>query len=220
MKDKKGWQGIVKKLLIVLLAVLTVYMLICCSFFGIYEPLSPAECTFPAGFTCIKYELHQNGELDLEIGQGIGHQIKITGAACTMNLSPEYMNNSNVNNYASDPIEMSYGTSAKISKLGTSHTLICTNEFGNPILDTSKVKSDHGYLQFRLYLNYTEMDTNKSGITWGQLAYRIPVPCWENGPCSCVQGISCILLLILILIWLILGFLKISNYFVSKPKKI
>lgn len=214
--------------LTVLLMLFTLFVLFCVFYRSseidlvdlLVGPPSPSPAYFPAGISVTGYELHQNGELDLEIGQGLGRPIEVTGVICTLNQSPDYASRG-VNNYASDPIKMPSGSRANLSKSGTAHTIVCTDENGNRILDTNTVKPSEGDMyggydvHYRLYINYTEIDTNKSKVVGGSLWQKSSSPCWRYHPCSCIGKAGCLLVPSLILVWLMIGL----SYFSFKPKK-
>ena len=47
--------------------------------------IMPRSCIFPAGFTCYDYSMDHDGNATLDLGQATGHDITITGVACTTN---------------------------------------------------------------------------------------------------------------------------------------
>lgn len=212
-KDKKNYHEIVKKLLLILLAALTLYSLYCFYYdVSTLNPPIPVQCVFQAGITCIANDLNENGELDLTIGQGLGHIINITGVACTQSQTqPSY-----INNYASDSILINSGQAKDVSKLGTSHVVMCTDASGVALLNSANGVFSYGYVpkSVKIYINYTEVDTGVQRVAVGRDSFRIRAPCWEESPCACFGANGCFLLPLLIIIWLVLG-----GYFFSRHKK-
>jgi hypothetical protein len=156
-----------KKLLIIGLVVLLVivigvllispFALAFLFYLGILNPNmpagGPAQCTFGPGITCVTYKLHAGtSELDLNIGQGTGQTMNITGLACTKNTSQYYTKENSINNYASNPITIPSGSMHFISQSGTSQVVRCTDANGNLPSDTSAGTPYSG----RLYINYTD----------------------------------------------------------------
>jgi len=129
----------------------------------------PSQCTLTPGFTCVSYKLHANtGELDLIIGQGTGHTINVTGISCTQDASSDYMNENSINNYAYNPLSIHSGEQKYVSQSGTSHMIKCTDANGDLPADL-KLGS---FYSGRLYINYTELDTNSSKITTGAFSTK------------------------------------------------
>jgi len=132
----------------------------------------PTQCTFPPGFSCRSFKLHAGtSELDLFIGQGTGHQIKITGVTCTGNLSSAYPVEASINNYATEPIFMNSGSHQYISRSGTFQVVRCTDANGNLPSSTQPGSIYSG----GIYINYTETDTELQRIVVGTLIAK-----WED----------------------------------------
>jgi len=176
---------------------------------GELSPPCPAQCTFPAGIACVNYQLDANGELNLTIGQGTGHTIKITGVACAEYTNSTYDINTSINNYASDSITINSGKAGEISKAGTSHEVICKDANG------SAVNLTHGGVYIgRIYINYTEVDTGIQRIARGIFSKMVypTTSCWAD-PLYCIAKTSDIQSILLILLWCALGI-----YLFFKPK--
>lgn len=149
-----------RKILLAFVGILIIFVAVL-FYFDFFSPptMTAPPCQFSAGFSCINGKIHADtSELDFAIGQGTGYTIKITGVLCTLNDSYPTTNM----NYASDPIIMPSATLANISKQGSSHVVICTDANGKP-LEYAKL----GKNCVRVYLNYTEMETNETRLVKG-----------------------------------------------------
>ncbi len=138
--------------------------------FIVYLGMEPApkyeSCKFNPGIECIGYKLHANtGELDLRIGQGTGKTIDITGVTCTQNSSSNYASMTSIRNYESNPIMMTSGSMENISESGSSHVVICTDAGGSLPKNTNAGTQYFG----KIYIKYTELDTNLTRIVVGSL---------------------------------------------------
>jgi hypothetical protein len=114
---------------------------------------TPNSCTFPAGFACLSYDLNENGELSLDLGQGTGRTIRINGLLCstekdvtTLTIPP-----------LSHPIQIVSG----------SHTSVTGGPSGNSVKCAG---SSGGKFSGRIYINYTELDTGMQRIAVGALS--------------------------------------------------
>jgi len=139
--------------------------------------VSHQTCSFQPGFMGWSYELHpESGEVDLDVGQGTGKTIKVTGVACfkypqgapqpSISVVPygtdyvsEYLKTNIVDNYAGDPITLLSGNHTLISKSGTSHVVKCIDDKGDIVSDARMITW--------VIINYTEMDTGNSRIIMG-----------------------------------------------------
>jgi hypothetical protein len=112
------------------------------------------ECIFPAGLSCIVYNLSENGELTLELGQGTGHTIEVTGVYCS-NITSSYTIPASVVYSNGENVTMSSGSMAYIAG-GTSDIVVNCPVSG-------------GVFNGKLYINYTEVDTGIMRVVVGTL---------------------------------------------------
>ncbi len=109
----------------------------------------------------------ETSEFRLTLGSGLKNAIRVTGMKCinvrTFNLSaPTYIEPLN------ESIQIPTGKSAQISGEGTNNRVYCTNKDGS-------IPSDAhiGTLAcLDVYINYTDMVTGQSNITYGKIAER------------------------------------------------
>lgn len=127
-----------------------------------------SQCMFQtAGISCISSKLSTNSELTLTIGQGTGHTIRINGVACTLNTSPDYIQSNIIiyNPPLATNITMNPGTTAVIADPTSSNggvaTVKCT-QADNIALESQTIGD--AYTNGRIYVNYTETDTNVTRI--------------------------------------------------------
>jgi hypothetical protein len=132
---------------------------------GLSNPsTAPRQCTMPPGLSCVSYKLHANsGELDLNIGQGTGHTMNITGVACTSSSTTP-----GLDKYASEPITIHSGSMAYVSQSGTSQMVKCTDNNGNLPSDRSAGTLYSG----RIYIRYTEVDTGINRTATGTISTK------------------------------------------------
>jgi hypothetical protein len=165
-------------------------------YLGILNPksMAPTQCTFPAGFTCITWQLYTNGQLYLKIGQGIGKTINITGFRCTTNASfvpGQRLNFSFGGSGAPGPISGEIMVpSASQAELSSPRVaainFTCMKDDSNSPATGSIGDTYNG----KLYINYTELDTSIQRVTIGSISAKYEVggapatsPC-GNGVCS------------------------------------
>jgi len=122
------------------------------------------QCVFPPGFTCVSNQLHANGSLYLQIGQGTGKTIMITGIACTQNSSLVFQNSGSiVYPGVGSNVTIPSGSPAIVATPGATFLGInCTDANGNAL--TGTVGSVYNG---KIYINYTEIDTNRTRIING-----------------------------------------------------
>ncbi|NYZ76319.1 hypothetical protein H0N98_03655 [Candidatus Micrarchaeota archaeon] len=131
-------------------------------------PFSNLQCSFPPGFTCITNKLSaNNGRLTLQIGQGTGHQIRINGVVCTQNTSSDFSDKTFISYGYNKNITMESGSSATLATPEDVQrpwlSMICTDASGKPLSPTNI----GGWYNGRLYINYTELDTDMTRIIVG-----------------------------------------------------
>lgn len=127
-----------------------------------------SHCTFPAGFMCIAHTLYANtSKLYLKVAQETGHEIRINGISCTKNISEDYSKTSMISYGGGNGIEMQSGTAAVLSTPTDASkpwlNISCTDANGNLPSSTQVGDTYSG----RIYINYTEMDTNITRIVIG-----------------------------------------------------
>ncbi|MEM3555855.1 MAG: hypothetical protein QXF56_04015 [Candidatus Micrarchaeia archaeon] len=152
-------------------AILIIMVVLAVLFYlGVLTPPVPSQCTFPAGITCTTTKLHAgSGHLTLEIGQGTGHSITVTGVTCTQNTSQAYATSGAIlyTDYSGDPnITIASGSKGFVAKPGT-FNVTCTDADGSSV-DTSIGAQYNG----RIYINYTEADTKIQRIAVGTFSAR------------------------------------------------
>jgi len=80
-------------------AVLILVVVIAILFYlGVFSPGDSAvkSCVFPSGFTCTEFDVDSSGSLFLDLGQGTGKMITVTGIGCSVNSSPAISNSPGV----------------------------------------------------------------------------------------------------------------------------
>jgi hypothetical protein len=162
------WVGLAVIILIVVIGFLFVLF-----YLGPVDHPVPSQCTFPAGFTCISYKLYtQTGKLHLDAGQGIGKTIRVTGVACTQNASPNFTTNNFISYGDNNSLEWSSGSSKTIATTDDEQkpwlSISCTDANGNLPSDTGIGTIYYG----RIYINYTELETNLTRIVVGTLSAK------------------------------------------------
>jgi len=156
-------------------AILVIMVVLAVLFYlGILNPrgITPTQCSFPAGLTCITWKLYTTGGLYLKIGQGTGRTINITGVVCTMNSSYVPGGTIYYNPQPTNQILVPSASQAVIADTaaGLNLNINCTNEQGQLITGTIG-DSYNG----KLYVNYTETDTGLQRITTGSISAKYEV---------------------------------------------
>jgi hypothetical protein len=132
-------------------------------YLGVLNPAIPAQCSFPAGISCVSYKLDASGgNLTLAIGQGTGHPINVTGVACSDNMSSGYMPTS-INYSNGGWVVMNSGSQATVASPGGTIHVECTS--GGAAIVNATVGAN--YIG-NMYINYTEMDTGVTHTVTGQ----------------------------------------------------
>lgn len=155
-------------------AILIIMVVLAVLFYlGVLSPVVPSQCTFAAGITCTTTKLHvADGRLTLEIGQGTGHTINVTGVTCTQNTSQAYATGGSIVYNPADSVVIASGSKAFVadgrSAGGTGrYNVTCTGangEFLTPSLG--------GQYNGRIYINYTEADTGIQRIAVGTFSAK------------------------------------------------
>jgi len=184
MKMRKG-QTAMEYLMTYGWAILIIMVVLAVLFYlGVLNPqtVTPNQCTFPPGFTCVTNKLSLNGQLYLVVGQGTGKNIRITGINCTQNTTTEFMTEGQVfwlNETYLVPyqpnITISSGNQMIVadptSNLGWVNGTICTDANGNPLVDQPVGAVYNG----KIYVNYTETDTGVKRIVVGTYTAKFEV---------------------------------------------
>lgn len=180
------------------------------AYLGALDVPCPPSCVFQtAGIACIEGSINANGMLTLTIGQATGHQIRINGVACTQNTSPDYIQSNSViyNPPLSTNITVNPGSTAVIanptSSNGAVANVICTDANGSSVGNRS---TSSGYIDGRLYVNYTETDTGRNHISiavFSSIVYVTP-SCWSD-PFYCLVSMNNTIFPLLVLVWCALG---------------
>jgi hypothetical protein len=121
--------------------------------------ITPTQCSFPAGFTCVSWKLYTNGILYLKIGQGTGKTINITGIRCTTNTNL-IQQGKPVSYPSSNTVLIRSGSMAEFY-------VTCTDEADNTLIGAA----DDTY-NGKLYINYTEVETGISRIVVGAISAK------------------------------------------------
>ncbi|QLJ53120.1 MAG: hypothetical protein Sv326_0945 [Candidatus Fermentimicrarchaeum limneticum] len=133
---------------------------------------TPAQCTFPTGILCVTSKLSAGtGKLTLEIGQGTGHRIIVTGVSCTKNTSWEYATNSFIDYEPDTNVTIESRSMAYVAKEDSSGgiaNVTCTDQNGAALTSTNIGARYNG----KIYINYTEADTNIQRIVVGTFSVR------------------------------------------------
>lgn len=130
--------------------------------------MTPVQCTFPPGFTCISWKLNANGSIYLKIGQGLGKTINITGFNCTQNINAITQGGT----IQFDDMKKSFSlpSASEIAIADPSNStryITCTDETGKTI--TGAVGTTYNG---KLYINYTEVETGLTRIAVGSLSTK------------------------------------------------
>ena len=136
-------------------------------------PSNLDQCAFQAGISCITNRLSaNNGRLTLQIGQGTGHQIRINGVVCTQNTSSDFSNKTFISYGYNKNITMESGSSAILATPGDGQrpwlNISCTDADGSIPQNINIGTIYNG----KIYINYTEMDTNLTKIVFGIYSAR------------------------------------------------
>ncbi|NYZ76381.1 hypothetical protein H0N98_03980, partial [Candidatus Micrarchaeota archaeon] len=155
-------------------AILIIMVVLAVLFYlGVLNPPIPSQCTFAAGVSCITNKLSVGtGKLYLQIGQGTGHPIRITGVSCTQNNSATYATGAanilyaNAGGTASTNVSIASGdkgTIADPSGAAGINNITCTDANNLKISTPSIGQQYNG----KIFINYTETDTLLTRIAVG-----------------------------------------------------
>jgi hypothetical protein len=157
-------------------AILIIMVVLAVLFYlGVLNPggLTPTQCTFPAGFTCVTNKLYATtGKLYLVVGQGTGHSIMVTGINCTQNTSTDFSASSIISYGPNNNITISSGSSATLSTPSDASktwlNVTCVLANGSNPLDTNIGSLYNG----KIYVKYTELDTTLTRTVVGTYTAR------------------------------------------------
>jgi len=150
-------------------AILIIMVVLAVLFYlGVLNPggLTPSQCTFPAGFTCVTYKLGAtSGKLMLDLGQGTGKTIRITGVNCTQNTSADFSSNG-VMTYGGAPnnITIASGGHAFVSNNAPQWMNVSCTDSNGAQLASQPIGAVYSG---RIYVNYTEVETSMQRIVVG-----------------------------------------------------
>jgi len=139
--------------ILIMLAVISVLF-----FLGVFNPrtVAPNACVLTAGFSCFGYRLSSgdtvDGALILDLSQGTGHSLRIDELACTAADTPS--------TFSTISTEIFNGE----------HKQICTPCFR---ADGSSFPDPDEFYRGRLFVRYTDLDTNIAHQIVGDIAYRV-----------------------------------------------
>ena len=183
MEKKKEWQDIIKKSTfaksIALLSIFLIFSVIL-EYLGFYSSIikpglgGPAQCIFPAGFTCVTYKLQAlTGKLYLVVGQGIGHTIRVTGINCTQDTSADFATSGLIYyGAAANNVTIASGSKAVLSTPNdptkTWLDISCTDSNGAALASQPIGAVYSG----RIYVNYTEVETGIQRIAVGTFTVK------------------------------------------------
>jgi len=171
---------------IVLVVILVVGFVILSTNRPIAGPPVISQCYFSPVFTCVDYELQAStAKLYLKIGQLTGHTIRINGINCTQQTDTtkmtagSYIYYPNYSPSGATDLIISSGESAVVAdsipiNASTSGSpanatnIICSTSTGVMPSDVEIGSTYNG----KIYINYTELDTNLTRIIVGTCAIR------------------------------------------------
>jgi hypothetical protein len=173
-------------------AILIIMVIMAVLFYlGVLNPsnLTPTQCTFPAGFSCVTNKLQTGtSKLYLVVSQGTGHNIQINGINCTQQTDASKMTAAIINysNYpqtggcaAGQSINLTSGAKATLADAigvnasangcpANSTAIICSTSTGVTPGDMGIGSLYSG----NIYISYTELDTGLSRIVVGTYSAR------------------------------------------------
>lgn len=120
------------------------------------------SCFFPGDINCVATAINTTGNFTLDIGQGTGHQIRVTAVKCTQdtNASP------NETDMLSPPITIAYGQHAWVAN-GSSW---CYNYFnGNSTKAEGLIGAAY---KGKMYVQYEEVDTGMTHLLVGDVIIK------------------------------------------------
>jgi hypothetical protein len=167
-------------------AILVIMVVLAVLFYlGILNPkgITPTQCSFPPGFTCIAWKLYATpiaaGNIYLKFGQGTGRTIYIMGMNCTTNANALTTGKILFNSSANGNIQnISLGSASQMT-IGNGGTgaysngvvvnFNCTNDTDGAIATSGTVGDTYNG---RIYINYTESDTGLTRLITGSISAR------------------------------------------------
>jgi len=150
-------------------AILIIMVVLAVLFYlGVLNPSSvtPSQCVFPAGITCVSNQLKTSGKLYLVIGQGTGKTIQINGIACTQNSSVSFPSSGIISYGGGNNINVSSGSQVTVANPSATTFINQTNctDASGAVLTNQPINSVYNG---KIYINYTELDTNLNRIVTG-----------------------------------------------------
>jgi len=149
-------------------AILIIMVVLAVLFYlGVLNPSSvtPSQCVFPAGFTCVTNQLKTSGKLYLVIGQGTGKTIMITGITCTQNTSMDFPTSGVISFGGNNNVNVSSGSQVTLGNPtfnGFVNQTNCTMANGSIMTGTVG-----GVYNGKIYINYTELDSGLVRVVTG-----------------------------------------------------
>jgi hypothetical protein len=156
-------------------AILIIMVVLAVLFYlGVLNPagLTPNQCTFPAGVTCVTYKLMANtGQLVLDLGQGTGKTIRVTGVYCTSNSTSSYSPTNVTYSPAGTNVTITSGSHAYVATNSTAPNTVFCRDADGAVLGSDKTAMGSQYIG-RVFINYTEVDTGLTRIAVGTLTTK------------------------------------------------
>ena len=159
-------------------AILVIIIVIAVLFYiGVLNPrnVTPSTCTFPPGISCASYKLIEgsnplkSGNLELTLGQALGHPISITGLVCTQETgAPSNWDVSGFN--TSSPIPIPIGEARKVSGSDVNQQIYCLDSNGNRVQPPQSQLGE--FYKGKLWIRYSETDTNTERTVVGDIATK------------------------------------------------
>jgi len=172
MKMRKG-QTAMEYLMTYGWAILIIMVVLAVLFYlGVLNPsgMTPSQCTFPPGFTCVTNKLKTNGFLYLIVGQGTGKNIRIMGINCTQNTSLTFPTDGRILWTSPNNITVASGSQVTLANPGATdftNTTTCNLANGSPVATTLSPMPIGSIYNGRVYINYTEIDTGLTRVIVG-----------------------------------------------------
>ena len=142
-------------------AILIIMVVLAVLFYlGVLNPttITPNQCAFPAGFTCVTNKLASgNSKLYVVVGQGTGHSIMVLGINCTKNSSADFATNGVITYGTGNNVTIASGSSAVLSNPAGPAWMNITCKEANGADPTDKTIG--ALYSGKIYIKYTELDT-------------------------------------------------------------
>jgi len=172
-------------------------------YLGVLSPQTPTYCNFPAGFSCVSYQLSAGtGKLYLVVGQATGRTIVVKGINCTQNTSQDFAING-VITYGADENQV-------VIASGNKAVLSTPNDASRKWLNISCVDADGkvsgatfgAVYNGRIYIKYYEPETRMTRVVVGTILtkYEVggipstsppPAHYCGDGSCDMSEGEDC-----------------------------